>query len=721
LKRLKRETESRTGVTASTSSSAAVVAQESGAQAVSPQAGSGSMSVSAVAAAAPGSSTVMTAPGSSAAVPVTPSSVTHAGKIWKIAVPAAVVVIAAIVAAIFYFRPHAAAPTALTEKDTVVMADFDNTTGDPVFDGALKQALAVQLAQSPFLNILSDRKVTETLRLMGRPTSDRITRDVASELCVRTGSKAFLLGSISKLGDQYVVGVDAIGCSTGDTLAKEQATAANKEEVLKALGQAATSLRARLGESLASVQKFDVPVEATTTSLEALKSFSMGILTQRTKGDAAAIPFMKRAIELDPNFAAAYAALGVQYSNLGQASLSAENVKKAYALRDRVSEHEKYRISALYYAQVTGELDQATQVYELWAKSYPNDMVPPANLAGIYVELGQYDKGIAATLDSLKIDPDVVIGYGNLAQNYLATNRPDDAFKALQEAQRRNLEGDYLHWIMYQVAFLKNDEANMQQQLAWAAGKPGSEDLLLSFQSDTEAYYGRLAKARDLSRRAVDSAVRDDSKETAALWQINAALREAEFGNSAVAKQDVAAALALYPGRDVKLFAALTSARDGESTRAKAIVDELEKAYPSDTMLKIYWLPTLRAALELDANHPAQTVVALEATAPYDLGQPPQFQLGTMYPVYIRGMAQLAQHNGAAAATEFQKYLDHRGITLNYPLGALAHLELARAYAMEGDAAKARAAYNDFFALWKDADSDIPILVQARAEFGKLK
>src|SRR5580704_3701359 len=643
---------------------------------------------------------------------------------WKILVPAAMIV-AALVAGGLYWRSRTAAPAAtaatLTEKDTIVLADFDNTTGDPVFDGALKQALAVQLGQSPFLNILSDRKVTETMRLMGRPTTDRITRDVAGELCVRTGSKAFLLGSISKLGDQYVVGVDAVGCSNGDTLAKEQATAATKEDVLKALGQATTSLRSRLGESLASVQKFDVPVEATTTSLEALKSFSMGISTARAKGDAAAIPFMKRAIELDPNFAAAYAGLGVQYGNLGQTSLAAENVKKAYSLRDRVSEHEKYRIGALYYEKVTGELDQATQVYELWAKSYPNDMVPPANLAGIFSERGQYDKSITETLESLKIDPDVVVGYGNLAQSYLATNRPDDAANALQEAQRRNLEGDYLHWIMYQVAFLKNDEASMQQQLAWAAGKPGSEDLLLSFQSDTEAFYGRLTKARDYSRRAVDSAVRDDSKETAALWQVNAAMREAEFGNAAVAKQDVAAALALAPGRDVKLFAALALARSGEPGRAKALLEELEKTFPSDTLLKVYWFPTLRAALELDANNPAQAVIYLEAAAPYELGQPSQLQLGTMYPVYLRGEALLMEKNGIGAAAEFQKFLDHRGVTLNFPLGALARLGLARGYAMAGDAAKARVAYTDFFGLWKDADPDIPILVAARAEYAKLK
>ncbi|MGB8591702.1 MAG: serine/threonine-protein kinase, partial [Candidatus Acidiferrales bacterium] len=372
---------------------------------------------------------------------------------WKIMVPAAVVVIAALIAAGIYFRPRPAAP--LTEKDTVVLADFDNTTGDPVFDDALKQALAVQLGQSPFLNILSERKVEETLRLMGRPENDRITRDVARELCVRTGSKAILLGSISNLGGQYVVGIDAVGCSSGDTLAEEQEEAATKQDVLKSLDRAAVSLRAKLGESLASVQRFDVPVEATTTSLEALKAFSMGVTTQRTKGDAAAIPFMKRALELDPNFALAYATLGLSYGNLGQASLAAENVKKAYALRDHVSEREKYRISALYYSFVTGELEQASQVYELWGKSYPQDMVPPGNLGDMYHMLGQYDKAVTETQASMRLEPNAVVGYGNLALDYLALNRPDDARKVLEQAQQRNLEGDYLHWALYQIAFLK--------------------------------------------------------------------------------------------------------------------------------------------------------------------------------------------------------------------------------------------------------------------------
>ena len=703
LQRLKRDTD--TSRMSAASSGPVAAAQDTGSQRVAQQPVPSSGSVPAAA--------------SSAAVKVAEAPVTGGKKLWKVLVPAAVVVVAAVVAGGLYFRSRPAPP--LTEKDTIVLADFDNSTGDPVFDGALKQALAVQLGQSPFLNILSDRKVEDTLRLMGRPANERITRDVAGELCVRTGSKAILLGSISNLGGQYVVGVDAIGCSSGDTLATEQEEAATKQDVLKALSKAASSLRGKLGESLASIQKFDVPVEATTTSLEALKAFSMGISTGRAKGDAAAIPFFKRALELDPNFAVAYASLGLSYGNLGQASLAAENIKKAYALRDRVSEHEKYRIAALYYTFVTGELEQASQVYELWAKSYPQDSVPPGNLGSIYTMLGQYEKAVAETQEASRLEPNAVVSYGNLAGIYLALNRPDDAKKAIEQAQQRKLEGDYLHQEIYYVAFYKGDAPEMERQVTWAAGKPGSEDLLLSFQSDTEAYYGRLVKARDFSRRAVDSAIRDESKESAALWQVNAALREAEFGNTAAAKQGVAAALALAPGRDVKLFSALTLARSAETAHAKAIVEELEKNYPSDTVLRVYWLPTLKAAMALNANNSTQAVEYLDITSPYELSTPPQLQLGTMYPVYIRGEAQLMAHNGAAAATEFQKFLDHRGVTLNFPLGALAHLGLARAYALSGDTAKAKSAYNDFFTLWKDADPDIPILQQAKAEYAKLK
>ncbi len=637
---------------------------------------------------------------------------------WKVLVSAALVVAAALIGGGLYLRSRSA--TKLTEKDTVVLADFDNTTGDSVFDGTLKQALAVDLEQSPFLNILSDRKVGETLRLMGRPPNDRITQDVAKELCLRTGSKAVLAGSISSLGSQYVVSLDAVACSTGDSLAKERAEATSKEGVLKALDAAAAGVRTRLGESLASVQKFEVPVEATTPSLEALKAYSMAITTGRTKGDAEAIPFMKRALELDPNFAMAYVGLGVEYSNLGQASLAAENAKKAYELRDRVSEREKYRISAFYFQYVTGETEKATEAYELWAKSYPRDLVPHTNLGLMYSVLGQYDKAVAQTEESLRLEP-TLASYGNLAAFYINLNQPDVAKRTIQEAQTHKLDGLAIRSDIYSLAFLQSDAAEMNRQVEWAAGRPGEEDQMLTIHSDTQAYYGRLTQARDFSRRAVDSAARAGAKETAAVWQANAALREAEFGNVAAAKEGVAKALTLAPGRDVKLFAALTLARIGETPRAKALVGELEKSESENTMLKVYWFPALQAAIELSEGASGPAVVSLEPALPYELGSPSPTQSGTLYPAYIRGLAYLAAHNAPAAAAEFQKLLDHRGIVLNFPLGALAHLQLGRAYAMSGDTAKAKPAYQDFFKIWKDADPDIPILKEARTEYAKLQ
>jgi Flp pilus assembly protein TadD len=518
-----------------------------------------------------------------------------------------------------------------------------------------------------------------------------------------------------------LVGLEAVNCSNGDRLAQEQGQAGSKEDVLKTLDQVATNMRAKLGESLASVQKFDVPIEATTPSLEALKTYSMGITTAREKGDAEAIPFFKRAIELDSNFAMAYGALGLAYANLGQPSLSAESLRKAYELRGRVSEKERLRISAFYYAFVTGELEREAQTYELWIQSYSRDAVPHANLGANSTALGQYEKAVAETQEALGLEQNTVSLQSNLARNYLALNRPDDARRAFDQAQSRNLDGGNLRLWMYYLAFFRRDVEQMKQQLVWAAGKPGDEDPLLSAQSDTEGYYGRLAKAQDFSRRAADSAVRADSKETAALWEVNAALREAEFGNTAEAKQLIASALSLAPGRDVRLLAALTSARVGETVRAKAMIEDLERNNPSNTVLKLYWLPTLKAAIELNQGHSAEALVLLEAAAPYELGEPPPFELGSMYPAFLRGQVYLALGNGAAAAAEFQKLLDHPGIVLNAVTGALAHLELGRAYAMSGDRTKAQSAYKDLLTLWKDADPDIPILREAKAEYAKLQ
>jgi len=708
LQRLKRDTE--TGRASAASSGAILAVSDSSSKAAVPTIPS------------LGSTTAVIAASSSAATQAPATTTTAGNKLWKVLVSAVILLIVALAAVGFYLRSRADIGSTkterLTDKDTVVLADFDNKTADAVFDDALKQALAVQLRQSPFLNILSDRRVEETLRLMGRPPTERITRDVARELCIRTGSKAIVLGSISNLGGQYIIGLNTVGCSSGDTLATEQEQAGSKQDVLKALSTAASALRGKLGESLATVQKFDVPVEATTPSLEALKAYSMGITTGRTKGDAEAIPFMKRAIELDPNFAMAFVGLGVEYANLGQASLAAGYAKKAYDLRDRVSDREKYRISAFYFQFVTGEVEQATQAYELWAKTYPRDLVPHANLGSMYSNLGQYEKSAAETEEGQRLEP-TLVGYGNLAGTYINLNRLDDARALLQKAEVSKLDGLAIRSDRYLLAFLQDDAADMQRQVDWAAGRPGEEDQMLSTHSDTQAYYGRLSQARDLSRRAVDVAVRSDSKETAALWQANAGLREAELGNAAVAKQQVSAALAKAPGRDVKVLAAMTLARVGDNARAKSMVEQLEKSEPTNTMLKIYWLPTIKAAIEINSGNSPQALIDLEAPAPYELGGPSPF--GYLYPVYVRGQAYLGSHNGAAAAREFQKILDHRGIVVNFPLGALAHLQLGRAYALAGDKIKARSAYQDFLNVWKEADPDIPILKEANAEYAKLQ
>ncbi len=705
LKRLKRETESRHGAPASSGSVA--VEQESGSTVAKPPSP------------ASGSSPALAPSLSSSAMKVADVPAAAERTLWKILVPTAVVIFAVLIGSGLYLRSRPA--PALTEKDTVVLAAFDNETGDAVFDDALKQALAVQLSQSPFLNILSERKIGETLRLMGRPSTDRVTADVAKELCLRTASKAVIAGSISKIGSQYVVGLDATACSTGDLVAKEQSEASTKEEVLKALEKSASSLRTKLGESLASVEKFDVPVEATTPSLEALKTYSIAINTSRTQGPAEAIPFFKRAVELDPTFAMAYAGLGLSYGSVGQATLATENIRKAYALSDKISEREKYRISALYYSNVTGEQEQATKAYELWAQSYPRDFVPRGNLAILYSNLGQYDKAVEQTQKAMELDPNTAISYGNLGGFYMALNRFDEAKSTFDQAVAHKFDGGDLRLWRYLLAFLQGDSARMQEHFNWGAGKPGVEDALLDAQADTEGYFGHLARARDFTRRAVDSAVRADSRETAALWQVNSALRESEFGNVELARKDAEAALKLAPGRDIKVLAALVFARSGDAARARQFLDESEKSDPVNTMLKIYWRPSVSAAVDLDAANATAALQTLEAAAPYDLGSPPPFQVATMYPAHLRGQAYLAARDGNAAAREFQKFLDHRGVVINYPLNALAHLGLARAYALSGDTAKAKTAYQDFLTLWKDADADIPILKEAKAEYAKLQ
>jgi eukaryotic-like serine/threonine-protein kinase len=459
-------------------------------------------------------------------------------------------------------------------------------------------------------------------------------------------------------------------------------------------------------------------LESTTSSLEALKAYGMGLTIVREKGDAPAIPFYKRAIELDPSFPMAYARLADAYIDLGQPSLALEYATKAYQLRDRASEKEKLAISASYFG-ATGEIEKEAQTYQLWEATYPRDS-HRTNLANDYVHMGQWDKALTEYQEAVRLPEQGSLGYADLAVTYINLNRLEEAKSTLDEALAHKLDGGFLRQIIYLLAFLQGDAARMEQQVAWGAGKPGDEDLLLSAQSDTEAYYGRISKARDFSRRAVNSAIRADSKEAAALWQVNTALREAELGNAASAKQGVTAALALSPGRDVKVAAAYALASIGETPTARALVEELEKNYPANTMLKFYWLPTINAAIEISKGNSSQGVGDLEPAAPYELGDAETF-INYLYPAYVRGQAYLLAHNGTAATAEFQKLLDHEGIVGNFVTGSLAHLQIGRAYAMQGDTEKAKAAYKDFFILWKDADFDIPILKQAKAEYAKLQ
>ncbi len=639
---------------------------------------------------------------------------------WKIIVPA-FLLLAAVIGGGFYWLSHR--PPKLTEQDTLVLADFNNTTSDPVFDDTLKQAISVQLAQSPFLNVLSDARVRSTLKLMAKPPDTKLTPDVAREFCLRAGGTGYIAGTIASLGSQYVIGIDVMNCRTGDPLAQEQITAANKERVLKALGEAAAKLRGHLGESLSTVERFDTPLDqATTPSLEALKALSEGRKAVQEKGSSAAIPFFQRAIELDPNFAAAYSALGVSYSNLREPGLASENLRKAYDLRDRVSEREKFRITATYYLLVTGELEKAIQNYELWAQTYPRSSEPYGNLGVDYTFLGDYDKAVAASLEDLRLNPSSAAAYTNLVGMYSALNRLNDGQVKYQEAIEHKIDNPFLHGNRYGVAFLAGDAPEMQKQIDAVSGKPG-EDILFSFASDTEAFHGRLTQARELSQRAINSAKRNDSTETAAAWQMSSALREAEFGNTEQSRREVMSALAMASTRDVSILAALALARIGDTDRAKRMADDLAKQFPLNTTVNRYWLPAIYAAIEIRRGNPAKAIDLLQPAETYELGTPlPQFGVGgSLYPPYVRGEAYLSSGRGDEASTEFQKFFSHAGVTVNSPLGALARLQLARSYALAGHSGKARSTYEDFFALWRDADPAIPILKQARSEFAKLR
>jgi eukaryotic-like serine/threonine-protein kinase len=641
------------------------------------------------------------------------------GTLWKVTIPVALTVL--LIALGSYLFLHRTPQ--LTEKDTMVLADFANTTGDPVFDGTLRQGLSSQLEQSPFLNLLSDERVAQTLSLMTKPKDTRLTHELAREVCQRTASAAVLDGSIAQVGNEYLLTLKAVNCSNGELLASTEAQASDKNHVLDALGKMATEMRSKLGESLASVQKYDVPPEnVTTASLEALKAYSLGYEEEQVKTDfAAAVPLFQRATSLDPHFAMAYAGLGANYADLGEIERAAEATRRAYELRERVSEREKVYIESHYELFVTGNLESARKTNELYAQTYPRDTVPLTALAVIYTCLGNYDKGLTAAQESLKLVENGV-AYANLVEGFLYLNRLDEAKTMAQQAQARGLDTPGVHSFLYLVSFLQHDPAGMEREAAGLMGKPGYEDGVLYYESDTAAYGGQFGKARELTRRAAESAQRADEKETAAGYEAEAAVREALVGNLALVKQQAQAALALSNGRDVQAMSAIAIGLAGDSAQAKRLGDDLSKRFPENTVVQFNYLPTIHAAIALQGHGASKAVEALAAAAPYELGAAPSQTLNfALYPIYLRGAAFLAAHQGTAAAAEFQKIIDHPGVVVNEPIGALAHLGLGRAHAISGDDTKALAAYKDFLTLWKDADPDIPILKQAKAEYAKLQ
>jgi eukaryotic-like serine/threonine-protein kinase len=660
----------------------------------------------------------------SARLPATTSAVVVVseprGMWWKAGVPATLVVAA--LAAVSYSYFHRTPK--LTDKDTIVLADFTNTTGDSVFDGTLRQGLSVQLEQSPFLSIVSDQQIQQSLQMMGQKPDAKLTPEIARELCQRTGSAAVLDSSIAQIGTQYNVILKAVNCLDGKALTSTEALASDKNQVLDALARAALEIRNKLGESLSTVQKFDTPLEqATTPSLEALQAYSLGRKMAAGGDFAAAVPFFQRAISLDPNFALAYLSLGINYSTLKESTQAAENIRKAFELREHVSQVERLRIESGYYINADGNLEKARETCEFWAQTYPRDGAAKHSLAIVYGTLGQYDKSFPEFREALRLQPDNRVLYANNVSAYLVLNRFAEARATAEEAKSKNLDSYVLHRRFYMLSFLENDASGMAQQVAWSAGKPGVEDALLGFEADTAAYSGRLEKARMFSRQAVTSAERAEEHETMAGYEVAAAVREALFGNPGEARRRTIAALSLSTGRDVQFGAALALALTMDVARAEALTDDLGKRFPENTVVRLNYLPTLYAQLALSRNDTSKAIEALQAAAPYELGGHggPTGFLTTLYPVYMRGETYLAAHQGNEAAAEFQKILDHRGIVLNEPIGALAHLQIARAYAMQGDTANAKAAYQDFLTLWKDADPDIPILIAAKAEYAKLQ
>jgi DNA-binding winged helix-turn-helix (wHTH) protein/tetratricopeptide (TPR) repeat protein len=638
---------------------------------------------------------------------------------WKWIALAAVIVLA-LAAGLWRMLSHR--PAVLSAKDTVVLADFANSTGDAVFDETLRQGLSIQLRQSPYLSLISDQRISHTLRLMGHTADARLTPELARQVCERTGSTAVLDGSITPLGSQYVLALRAKSCRTGEVLDQEQVQAAKKEDVLNAMSQIASHFRNRVGESLTTIQEHNTPLaEATTPSLEALEAYSAGWKLHTTSGAMAALPLLKRAVEIDPNFALAQATLGREYGDFDESDLSAEHTTKAWQLRDHASDREKFYITATYEGLATGNLEKARQNDEAWAQTYPRDPVPHSMVAGFPSKaLGRYQPALAETRKAIELDPDFAIAYYNLAVLNVYLGRIEEAEEVLRRAQGRGLEIDEFIMLEHDIAFLKGDPAAMERAVARARERSGGDTWISNKEAFALAYAGHLQKAKMLTQRAVDQAMQVAQPERAGLWQAGGALREAFFGDAPQARAGATITLQHANNREVEYGAALALAISGDSSRAQELADDLERRFPEDTVVRGSYVPVLQARIALNQGDPSKAIEILQVSAPYELGVS-RLLFGALYPVYVRGEAHLAAHQGAEAAIEFQKILDHRGVVGSDPIGALAHLQLGRAYTLAGDKIKAKAAYQDFLTLWKDADPDIPIFREAKQEYARLQ
>ncbi len=637
---------------------------------------------------------------------------------WKLIGSISTAVVAILIAAYFYFHRT----PKLTDKDTIVLADFINKTGDPVFDGTLRQGLAIQLGQSPFLSVVSDERIQRTLQLMAKPADCQLTPELAREVCERNGSAAVLEGSIASLGTQYAIALRAKNCGTGDVMYEEQVQATKKEEILGALTRLARNFRSRVGESLAAIKEHDTPLsDATTPSLEALKAYSTGWKVHTSNGSTAALPFFKRAIEIDPEFAVAHASLGRMYGDVDAPDLSAESLRRAWRLRDRTSDREKFFIAANYDVLVTGNLEKARETTEAWAQSYPREAGPHAMLSGMVNKAtGQYEKAAAEARKAIELYPDYAIAYYNLALNNACLNRLQEAEDILRSATKRGVEIDDFFMLAYDVAFLKGDQTGMKKAIARCQGRQGAEGLVSNKEASALAYSGHLEQARSKSRVAVAQAQQAAQRERAGVFQAGAAVRDALLGNPSRARKSAIDALNFSRNRDVEYGAAFALAVSGDSSRSEALANDLERRFSEDTLVRFSYLPVLRARIALNRRDPSGALEFLQAAVSHELGLTWTW-FGALYPVYMRGEAYLALHQSAKAAAEFQKIIDHPGIVLLDPIGALARMQMGRALALAADMNKAKARYEDFLTLWKGADPDIPVLQQAKAEYAKLQ